>query len=397
MGKERKPPQNAEELLERYAAGERDFRGAKLNRANLYDAVLAKSQLNAADLTAADLRGANLAEAGLYGADLRGARLSSANISNAGLIDANLCDARLDDTRAHTTDFRRARLRRANLCRADLVEASFGEADLYGADFGGAYLGFVNMVDTEIGDANFGGVQLAGTFLHGVDLTSLCDADPPVVHSGPSYIDHRSVVLSLRSRKLKEFLQRTGMPEVFVEYMVECAKAMDGSLIKKLLQSTFISYGGPDEPLARRLYEALHRNGVTTFFFPEHAKPGQRIGRVVRENVESYDRILLLCSRASLGRPGVLYEIEETFERERRGGAAEYLIPIELDDCLRENGAVLRKDLVRVLRDRVCADFRGAQEDEEVFQAGLRKLIAALRPPDLAMWRPQGSTKPTDS
>jgi diguanylate cyclase (GGDEF)-like protein len=171
----------------------------------------------------------------------------------------------------------------------------------------------------------------------------------------------------------------------------DATRAAEGSPIKKLLQSTFISYGAPDEPFARRLYEALHRNGVTTFFFPEHAKPGQRIGRVVRENVGSYDRIVLLCSKASLDRKGVLYEIEETLERERRDGA-EYLIPIELDDCLRSEGAVLRKDLVRVLRDRVCADFRDTQEDEAVFQASLQKLIAALRRPDLAPWPPPGGT-----
>ncbi len=75
---------------------------------------------------------------------------------------------------------------------------------------------------------------------------------------------------------------------------------------------------------------------------------------------------------------------------------AEYLIPIELDDCLREEGAVFRKDVVRTLRDRVCTDFRGAQEDEAVFGAGLRKLIGALRPPDVALWRRPSSSKPPE-
>ncbi len=366
--REYKPPTSAKNLLERYAAGERNFSGADLTLANFRDAnlpdvILARTTLRGADFGGANLRGANLTEADLSPIEHEFTKLASADLTSAILRGTNLTKASLLCT---------------DLAGAQLFDANLTEVILPGTNFAGAHLGW--------------------SYLLNIDLTPLCEADPPVVNHHPSYVDQRAIAISImmRAPRLKEFLQRAGMPEIFVEYMIECARAMDGSLIKKLLQSTFISYGGPDEILARRLYEALHRNGVTTFFFPEHAKPGQRIGRVVRENVESYDRILLLCSKASLDRKGVLYEIEETLERERRGGGAEYLIPIELDDCLREDGAVLRKDLVRVLRDRVCADFRGAHEDEAVFQAGVRKLIAALRPPDLALWRPPGSPKPTD-
>lgn len=352
--KKHKPPTSANELLERYGAGERDFARAKLQRAQL--------------------PGANLS-----GARLTGAELANANLQGANLIGANLGDATL--TRAN---LRSAALRAAGLRAADLRGADLRDAELHGA----------NLVVTDIGDANFGSAKIGSTNLLRLDLAPLCEAKPPVEHHGPSQIDFKAITLSVRSPNLKDFLQRTGLPEVFVEYMVECAHAMDGSTIKKLLQSTFISYGGPDEKFARKLYEALHRNGVTTFFFPEHARPGQRIGRVVRENVESYDQILLICSEASLDRPGVQFEIEETLERERRGGGAEYLIPVLLDDYLLTKWRPVRADVARTLRDRVCADFRGAQGDEEVFNAGLRRLIAALRPPDLALWRPPGMTKP---
>lgn len=42
-----------------------------------------------------------------------------------------------------------------------------------------------------------------------------------------------------------------------------------------MMQSVFISFGGPDEAFARKLNEALHSNGVRTFFFrnmPNRAK-----------------------------------------------------------------------------------------------------------------------------
>jgi len=42
-----------------------------------------------------------------------------------------------------------------------------------------------------------------------------------------------------------------------------------------LLQSTFISYGGPDEAFARKLNDALEKRGVITFFFKDDAPPGE--------------------------------------------------------------------------------------------------------------------------
>jgi hypothetical protein len=55
------------ELLERYAAGKRDFRGANLWGANL----------RRADLSGADLSGADLSQASLTGANLTGADLTN--------------------------------------------------------------------------------------------------------------------------------------------------------------------------------------------------------------------------------------------------------------------------------------------------------------------------------
>jgi hypothetical protein len=65
------------------------------------------------------------------------------------------------------------------------------------------------------------------------------------------------------------------MPEVFIAPMVERARSLDESVIKNILQSTFISHGGPDEAFARKVYEAIHRNGVRVFFLPEHAGRGE--------------------------------------------------------------------------------------------------------------------------
>jgi TIR domain/Pentapeptide repeats (8 copies) len=379
MGARSKPPQSVEELLERYAVGERDFRGACLAKADLQHANLNDAWLNVADLSEADLQGANLVQGCLRGANLRGANLSDANISSADLIDADLCGTRLNGAQGYYTDFGRANLQGAQLLKADLSGASFSEADLRDADLRGSYLGFVNMVDASISGADCGGVQLAGTFLHGVDLVSLCDAVPPTVHRGPSYVDYKSISLSLHSTHLKEFLQRTGMPEVFVEYMIDCARTLDPKGIFKMLQSTFISYGGPDTAFAQQLNDALLKNGVTTFFFAKDAIPGKKLHRLMREGVNQHDRVILICSKASLDRPGVLNEITETLQRESRDGGKAYLIPITLDDHVFSGWKPEDPGVAQAIRDRVVADFRGAATDPAKFNDGVLRLIAALK------------------
>ncbi|WP_437339493.1 toll/interleukin-1 receptor domain-containing protein [Sorangium sp. So ce394] len=123
----------------------------------------------------------------------------------------------------------------------------------------------------------------------------------------------------------------------------------------------------------------MHRNGVTTFFFPEHAEPGEKLHRMMRKGVNEHDRVILICSRHSLDRKGVLNELEEILTREARDGGASYLIPIRLDDYVFTGWKPTNADVAQAVRDRVVADFEGANEDDAKFQAGLQKLIRALR------------------
>jgi hypothetical protein len=135
---------SVKELLEKYAAGERNFRGANLIGADL----------GGADLRGADLRGANLSWADLRGADLRGANLTGANLIGANLIGANLIGANLTCADLYEADLSGADLSRADLRGADLYEANLSRADLSGADLRGAYLYGTNLAWTDLGWAN---------------------------------------------------------------------------------------------------------------------------------------------------------------------------------------------------------------------------------------------------
>lgn len=98
----------AEELLQRYAAGQRDFQCVNLS----------EEILSWADLTGADLSGANLSGVILNWATLSRVKLRCANLSNSDLNWANL----------EQTD-----LQGANLTGADVSAANLNGADWSGA------------------------------------------------------------------------------------------------------------------------------------------------------------------------------------------------------------------------------------------------------------------------
>jgi Pentapeptide repeats (8 copies) len=131
----------AEELLERYAAGERGFAGVKLIGGSLCGANLSGysgdkriyfqgSDFSHANLIAVDFSHAYLADANFSYADLRGARLHFADFSGANLTGANLRCAHLIGAR-----FEYANLTDANLWGAVCDGTSFGNANLTETNF----------------------------------------------------------------------------------------------------------------------------------------------------------------------------------------------------------------------------------------------------------------------
>lgn len=149
-------------------------------------------------------------------------------------------------------------------------------------------------------------------------------------------------------------------------------------LVPERYDRVFISFGGPDEDFARRLYEVL-KPTVPVYFFPETASWGQRIDTEVYRRLQEHDRILLLCSKDSLNRTGVLQEIRETLDRETRDDAV-YLLPIRLDDYLfADDGWITEQpDLTQRLRRRVVGDFPQARIDQSAFDRVVRRLLQEL-------------------
>jgi hypothetical protein len=114
----------AEELLQRYQAGERDFRGVRLRGIFLRDTSLHGIDLSCADLRGASLMGVDLSQANLRRANFSGAFLILARLSEADLSQANLSRAFLVRADLQYSCLEQANLAAANLTRANLTGAT---------------------------------------------------------------------------------------------------------------------------------------------------------------------------------------------------------------------------------------------------------------------------------
>ena len=147
----------ANELLQNYADGLRDFSEAKLASLSLLGEKLCHINLEAAILS-----DVNLVNADLFNAKLSKARFSRANLSKADLGEADLREANLQG----------ANLRDANLRGATLTNANLSETDLSNACLSGAKLSGVNLVAARLTGANLKSASLTKSKLIRADLTS---------------------------------------------------------------------------------------------------------------------------------------------------------------------------------------------------------------------------------
>lgn len=175
----------AEEIIEQYASGQRDFSLIVLSEVNLSRANLSKANFSGAILSLTNLSGANLSEANLSKAKLNVARLSGANLSKANLsgavlnvanlIRADLSEANLVSTSLIRSElirvnFNGADLRNSNLSEADLREASLKQSNLEQADLNGANLRGASLVGANLEGANLHRADLSRADLRGANL-----------------------------------------------------------------------------------------------------------------------------------------------------------------------------------------------------------------------------------
>ena len=139
-----------EELIRRYAVGDRNFSNANLRCTTLLNCTLSEINLSFAKLNEANLTKTNLSGAELIGADLSAANLSQVDLSRSSLNRADLSKVDLSFADLRNANLQAANLQEACLYQADLRGANLSFADLRRADLSEANLARANLTNTQL-------------------------------------------------------------------------------------------------------------------------------------------------------------------------------------------------------------------------------------------------------
>jgi hypothetical protein len=250
-----------------------------------------------------------------------------------------------------------------------------------------------NLSGSQLAGAHLAQASLGSTLLINVDLEPFCAEE--IFHFSPSTVDFASVARSVNCQNLKQFLRDTGMPQIVVDDMVGGARALTPSERLSLTSYTYVSYAGPDERFARRLQSSLREDGISTFFFAFDAKLGEMNANAMQRRIREHDRVVIVCSSASLGRPDIRNELNAVRERENAFGQGPRVISVLVDDYLcTEEFKSVDPVIAEYLRGCVVADFRDTDVNPSKYRDVVIALEEALKHNSLS-WPPPRQVSPS--
>ncbi len=310
----------------------------------------------------------DLSRATFINADCRGTRFLNADLWGSLCINTDFSGAQLSQIEASLANFNQA-----TLFGADCYTARFEGADLSKADLEKSYLYRAFFRNTNFTDANLTGALIGATSFDDCDLSTVKGLGS-VTHQSPSSIGIDTIYLS-KGDIPEIFLKKAGVPEDFIIYandLVHMAKPIQ-------FHSCFISYTETDNDFSSTLYNDLIKSGVRVWRWRENAPWGKTLRKSVHEALWKYDKLLAVCSKASLKSPPVLEEIEKALNKEdaqiKDGKEGEVLFPITIDDYIFDEWDHYLKD--RVLRKTV-GDFQNWGTDSGKYRKSIERLVKDL-------------------
>ena len=370
-----------------------DLSGAYLSGARLRGADLAHDNLASIDLTNADLRGANLSGASLNSAFLSRSNLTRANLEQAVMPGAALNRAHLAGACLKRADLRGADLSFADLSSADLAEANLAgaelrEANLALADLSGACLTDARLTATQLAVANLAGAdlrraslvrpRLQATILSGavLEMTLFADCDlsqslglESVRHLGPSIIGMDTFARS-GGKIPGGFLRLAGVAEELISTQGQPVIGRQTRskilLVSSVTDSEFAACLEADLRAASLACWSLAVDDEAAFGDDERES---LLGRFIY-----YDRLVLICSEASLGSPYGWRSFDQVARE--RGGSGQ-LSAVNLDQRLFDEQDSLCVELVK----GKVLDFRNWRQPA-AYREAVASLVATLTEPE---------------
>jgi hypothetical protein len=224
--------------------------------------------------------------------------------------------------------------------------------------------------------------QIGHTAISGVDLSSVVGL-AEIGHHSPSAIDTVSLRLTtgglanqpdFRRRDFFGFLSSTG----FDDELADVVRSWVGQPIE--FHSIFLSHSSRDKQFARKLYGDLRSIKIKCWLDERELLPGDSILGEIDKGIKLWDRLLLVCSRSSLG-PTTGWWVEQELERAlakerelvRRGVSGGMVIPITIDDYIFDDWDGKYR---ATLLERHVGDFR--DQSPESYNESFKKLVEAL-------------------
>lgn len=302
----------------------------------------------------------------LSGADLRKINLSRANLFYANLSTANLSGAHLSESDLTLANLEGANLKKARLSFSSLVATKLGATDLSESFLIGTRFQYPDLLKTV-----FTGAEMFRAVFCDCDLAK-CIGLSTVKHIGPSTIGIDTLIRSFKgagnrfSGEMETFFLNAGVPKQLID-------ALPGALAKIQYFTCFLAYGESDRAFAERLNKGLIAKGVSSWFYPWNALPGESMWREISQKRREQEKMIVLCSAEGLVRDGLLKEIEEQIDED-----PEKIVPVSLDNTWKQKGFVVRRgqreDLKTFLLSRNYVEF----SDESKYNESFGKLLAGI-------------------
>jgi hypothetical protein len=296
------------------------------------------------ELSGADLAKIDLRHADLFGANLSSANLSGSHLSNADLALANLAGANLEKARLYFSNLVASKLEGTNLSESSLIGSRFQYPDLSKTVFTNA--------------------EMLRAVFSDCDL-SKCVGLSAVKHVGPSSIGIDTLIRSFRgagncfTAEIEAFFLNAGVPKQLID-------ALPDILANVQYYTCFIAYGESDRAFAERLNKDLMAKGVSSWFYPLDAIPGEWMWREISQKRREAEKMILLCSVEALVRDGLLKEIEEQIDED-----PDKIVPVSLDNTWKQKGFVIRRgqreDFKAILLNKTHVDFSDKSKYNESF------------------------------